>query len=51
MTRMDLTGPWATCIHVTSFTQDKYVGSQDKICGHDPVSNLRSIKVLLNESL
>lgn len=28
MTRMDLTGPRATCIHVTSFTQDKYVGSQ-----------------------
>lgn len=28
MTRMDLTGPWATCIHVTPSTQDKYVGSQ-----------------------
>lgn len=28
MTRVDLTGPRATCIHVTSCTRDKYVGSQ-----------------------
>lgn len=28
MTRMDWTGPRATCTHVPSFTQDKYAGPQ-----------------------